>query len=227
MMYLNHKHKFIFIHVPKNGGSTIFKYFIENKIENSNPLADNSCWDHCPASYARGVIPDEFSTYYKFGIVRNPYDRFISAFFFREMFSIRKKIKYFRDRNCNLGYFNNLSIGETREHIKKLFIPEYLDKPSSYQNVPGSQYIDEITPQHVFLCDKKDIIVNEVFKAETLDSNIPGILQKLNISINTPPTKRNVGYKPPYDKSLLFDEELRERVYNFYKEDFEIFNYAK
>lgn len=75
---INHKHKFLFLHLPKTGGTSINKFF-NDKFDNNERdfghpyLSDYKC--------------DNFDDYFKFTIVRNPYDRLVSAFFYMKKYS--------------------------------------------------------------------------------------------------------------------------------------------
>lgn len=83
---ISHKHKFIFIHIPKTGGTSI-----------EEALHDESCqllageWDygrvrHAPLNHltlqeladSGLVTPAQINAYFKFCFVRNPWDRLIS-----------------------------------------------------------------------------------------------------------------------------------------------------
>jgi len=86
---ISHKHRFIFIHIPKTGGTSI-----------EEALRDETCqllpgeWDrgrvrHTPlnhltlqevADYAI-LTPAQFKSYFKFCFVRNPWDRLVSEIF--------------------------------------------------------------------------------------------------------------------------------------------------
>lgn len=83
---ISHQHKFIFIHIPKTGGTSI-----------EEALRDESCqllagaWDYTRARHAplnhltlqeladSGLVtPAQINAYFKFCFVRNPWDRLIS-----------------------------------------------------------------------------------------------------------------------------------------------------
>ena len=93
-MLISHKHKWIFIHVPKNGGSTatsaLHEYTevegaeykeLELKGKFKNDKIDPNFFQHDTAT----VIKEKFNaqgldydSYFKFGIVRNPFSRIVS-----------------------------------------------------------------------------------------------------------------------------------------------------
>lgn len=93
-MLISHKHKWIFVHVPKNGGSTITSALQEYAdVEGAeyhelvlghkfkNDKIDANFFQHDTAT----VIKEKFNgqgldydSYFKFGVVRNPMDRLVS-----------------------------------------------------------------------------------------------------------------------------------------------------
>jgi hypothetical protein len=91
-MPVSHKLRTIFVHVPKCAGSSITAALRELDpdlafVGLAPPdvlAATNRRWlHHLPASYLREVLPpDVWASYFKFGFVRNPYDRVVSGFFY-------------------------------------------------------------------------------------------------------------------------------------------------
>ena len=64
-----HEYKTIFIHIPKNAGTSIKHYFSDNVEE---PFKHRTIYD------IKKQYPDLYKNYKKFAIVRNPYDRMVS-----------------------------------------------------------------------------------------------------------------------------------------------------
>lgn len=69
---VSNKHKFIFVHIPKTAGVTIssilddYCTLDEKKKHNMNPHGQRN----------------QISRYFKFCFVRNPWDRFLSCYFY-------------------------------------------------------------------------------------------------------------------------------------------------
>lgn len=94
-------HKLLFVHIPKTGGQSIIKFILKNlttnvniddnieyglKLNKEHTLAGPSHYHHLFLSeyIDNKILPTEdIENYYKFTILRNPYDRFISAFSFQ------------------------------------------------------------------------------------------------------------------------------------------------
>ena len=74
MSVINTKRKFVWIWVPKNAGSTIYRKMREYEVEAGTP------GDHTPLS-ALNMAYGPLDDYYKWAFVRNPYTRLASAYF--------------------------------------------------------------------------------------------------------------------------------------------------
>jgi chondroitin 4-sulfotransferase 11 len=61
---------FIFIHIPKTGGSSIVQALLKSDSR------------HIPVSEYLRANPQKFRRYFKFSFVRNPFDRLVSSFHF-------------------------------------------------------------------------------------------------------------------------------------------------
>ena len=92
-----HEHDLLFVHIPKTGGTSIEKKFnIEKCYDNcygSEELvfpAKNTIFSqqHYTPDLIKDLYENWFNNYKKFTIVRNPYTRAISEYFFRNHVSI-------------------------------------------------------------------------------------------------------------------------------------------
>ena len=93
-MLISHKHKWIFIHVPKNGGSTVASALIEyadlegaeykelnlgHKFKSDK--VDANFFQHDTATVIKEKFNEQgldYDSYFKFGIVRHPLSRLVS-----------------------------------------------------------------------------------------------------------------------------------------------------
>jgi len=73
MPFVDHKNKFVFVHIPKCGGRSIKKVF-DLKLHDHYGLSELGfkSTDYCPELVAEDL--------FKFAFVRNPWDRFVSAY---------------------------------------------------------------------------------------------------------------------------------------------------
>lgn len=138
--------------------------------------------------------PDVWNSYFKFAIVRNPYDRFVSfcAYMQREDLSFEKQ-----------------ALSRMKEMI---------------QNKAMHQRI-LFRPQYEFITDSAmELMVNFVGRYEQLQTAYQHICTQLHIpSAKLPKVNRSV-HKPYTD---YYDEELRQRVFEFYRKDFELLGYSE
>ena len=81
-MFINHKHKFIFIHIPKNAGTSIRNSF---QIEGYDKKVVNKPYPHNSCSEIKTYCGDlTWETFYKFAVIRNPYERMVSYYHFHK-----------------------------------------------------------------------------------------------------------------------------------------------
>lgn len=93
---ISHEHKCIFIHVPRTAGTSIEIAFIGEDMWKSHPNEK-----HITASQAKDIYSEYWDNYFKFSIVRNPWDRVISLYHFKAF----RNINFIADKS--LLYFLN------------------------------------------------------------------------------------------------------------------------
>lgn len=107
-MPVSKKHKFKFIHIPKTGGSSIEVIFDLQHEENLFVPRFTHQIERCmfaPQHFPHSVVntfKPECKDYFSFTIVRNPYTRIISEYFY-----INKNFEGRNARNFNEGDFND------------------------------------------------------------------------------------------------------------------------
>jgi len=83
---ISHKHRFIFVHAGRTGG-TSFERIAGQDVTNDERTKHlgNTDFDgkHLGFQYYQRAFPSEFKTFFKFTIVRNPFDRLVSQWFWR------------------------------------------------------------------------------------------------------------------------------------------------
>lgn len=218
---ISHELKFIFLHIPKSAGSSITWFLRDmssdqislNKDKNhrlymdvhvfNKELADKGqCakyFEHIMYNNAKHLSLNEYkqfygnhivNSYFKFTVVRNPYDRVLSGYFF-----------WYVDKNNFNGIFD--------KHIFKKMILVQLPRQIDFvdESVHVVKYENLIT-------DLNDI---EFFKQKGITfDNLP----ELNKTTNEK-NKEKINYHK------YLDTELKKYIYEYYKLDFELFNYPK
>ena len=84
---INHKHKFVFIHIPKTGGTSIESIFIDNANIKDVPGKHSMVSD---------IDSELLKNYYTFTFVRNPWDRMVSYYKFR----IKRSFNMYNHGDC-------------------------------------------------------------------------------------------------------------------------------
>lgn len=203
-MIISHKHKFIFIAVPKTGTHTIRNilrpFLDDNDIEQCSLFEHKKSpfeafqqvnHGHFTAQQIKEQVGDDiWNSYYKFAFVRNPYDRFLSAYFFLNR----------RKGNANRLHTNRLK--------------------NFHQNLTKRGRTIHIKPQHDYLCDSNDeIMVDYVGTVEKFDESVKVVLDKLGLNV---PEYENKNVNKHID---FCDDEYVEFINKEYAKDFECFGY--
>ena len=198
-MVVCHEKKCIFIHIPKTGGTSI-EQFIKDYDKNNLlfiGVRNNRSLQHLTGFQLMKLIPNIYKKYYKFSIVRNPYDKLLSEYYWNP---------------SNIGYKSGKS---KKDFLKK--VSEIIKNKKYYDDI----YNDHLIPQYYFIFYKNKLIVNELFKYEDLEWVSNYLKKKLKIFRNFPYLNKNDIEKEGWT------EEEKEIIYDLYKDDFLYFGYTK
>lgn len=192
--------KIIFIHVPKTAGTTIEAslglFNSDNLYDMKGKLPGNlTTRQHLYGSEIVKSINVDATDYYKFSVVRNPFDRLVSAFYFihnqRNMY-IPTAIKHMSFEDF-IRYSFNMDAIE-----RKYIFDGHLELQSKYIDIENV----------------------EVFKFENISNCFDTLNVKFGPLVFEHYLKTNHRQWQEY-----YTSELMQLVYNFYKEDFERFDY--
>ena len=152
-MPISREYKIIFLHVPKTGGTTIESLLgiteLENLcsyrwnteqfdfIEKHKHLSDSYNIHYEPQHYTidiiKALVPD-YSTYFKFVFVRNPYTRILSEYFWSTGLKIDEYTAFnsieFHDW-CSL-FLEKIDLSHKEPQVK--YFDETLDFVGKYEN---------------------------------------------------------------------------------------------
>jgi len=81
---INHKHKCIFIHIPRTAGTSI-----ELGISGAPNNSHHYKYKHLIASYAKEIYAKYWDDYFKFSFIRNPWSRIVSMNKFPNFYGVK------------------------------------------------------------------------------------------------------------------------------------------
>tara|TARA_S200002703_G_scaffold153884_1_gene155947 strand:+ start:308 stop:919 length:612 start_codon:yes stop_codon:yes gene_type:complete len=198
---INNKHKFIFIHIPKCGGTSIENSF--RKIAANKPngydgkvggfLQHLTCSEILHHNF---LTKQDFDKHYKFAFVRNPFSRCVSEYTWR--------IKKYGN------WSNNFQVS-FKDFVKR----NYRWQERSFEQ--------HMKPQIEFTHDADmNLMVDYVGRFENLQQDFDNICDKIGIPQQRLPhdNKSNDKYYTEY-----YDDETRQIVAEKYAQDIDNFGY--
>lgn len=209
-MLISHKHKFIFVHVPKVAGTSMRQALRRSSFQPHklpwNRLLKKvnilSAWPykshhafhkhHVRAYELRNEFSaDVFDTYYTFGFVRNPWDRVVSLY------------NYIRRRPKHPHYSAVRTLPDFKAYVNYVAQNSY-------------------PAQAEFLCDDSNsLLVDFVGRYENLTTDFAAVCQKIRISANLP--HKNASVRVDY--RTAYNDRTREIVGQVFRRDIELFGY--
>jgi hypothetical protein len=205
-------HRLIFIHIPKTAGTTIGmkinklpqKKFWEQLLLNGYDEKKNKHLQHFTymdlLEYCSSKKYD-VNKFTFFAVVRNPFDRIISDFYFS---------------------FNTVLKTPIRETDLDLLQKKFADFLDDFLSDNGNKFDYHEVPQYKYLIDEKGEIPSKIkiFKFETLAQDFETLgIGKLDIHINMAKNKK-------YNYRDYFNDVTYKKVLDFYREDFIRFGYS-
>ncbi len=186
----------LFIHVPKVAGSSIFEALYGQEGR------------HHPSYLYRYVNGRKYDAYFKFGFVRNPWDRLVSAYHYLSQGG--KRGVGTKDHNWFLA-----NIAQYRDFEQ--FVHEWVNEANIRTGV-------HFIPQSYFLCDPEsgEVMVDFVGRYETLARDFEHVRSRLGsqaeLAVRNPSSRGS--YRDYYTPDMI------EIVAKAYATDTGTFNYG-
>jgi len=200
-MIVSHKKKFVFIHIPRTGGTSIRKcigHFNEIPIwlhkSKLGKQTDQRLEKHVKAHTLFSVI-GSYNDYFKFGFVRNPWDWMLSIYLL-----IKKDKADPRNKMANQVNF--------KEFVKIFY--EY--DPKVYPARDG---------QYSYLYSSNRQLVDFIGRFERLKQDFEKVCSKIGITANLP--RINSTTHDHYRN--YYDRYSRLLVAEMFSKDIEVFRY--
>lgn len=197
MSVVNHSSKLIFIHIPKTGGSSIERLaFVGGKGHDTL------------AEIKRRTPPEIYQTYFKFGIVRNPWARLVSAYCYFEQMTIFHK------------WYRVPANRITRRRIKA-----YLSCTDFLERFQLSDFCGDIhfIPQHRFVkVEEGSVGLDFVGRLEQLEDDWRKICERIGHQYAPLPHKNSTNHR---DYRSYYNDKTAEHIAKQYEEDIKLFGY--
>lgn len=206
---ISKKYNCIFVHIPKNGGSSI-----EDMIwPPTHKRTEQDLWmgfvkpfynkyqtgglQHLFASQIKQEVGDTFfDQAFIFTMVRNPWDKAVSQFTYMQK----------------------------REDLRKfLGMPEHCEFAQYLELITHKAHVQWEPQYKFFLDDHGESLVSEVFRFENFETDVARIMDRLGVKFtNILHAKKSsrVHY------SQYYNEESKEMVADIYAKDISLLNYA-
>jgi len=192
---ISNKHKVIFVHINKTGGTSIESLFSDKSL----------CSDQQSLKEIKCKIPEKkWDDFFKFSFVRNPWDRMVSEYFFRKE-SHKVNPKYW---HCPKNLRIDLNIS-----FKEWLLEDH--------DEPHSEFLRFQSQINWLIDDNNKIAVDFIGRFENLEKDIKHVTDSLSININFPHfNKMNRNHY-----SLYYDKDTIEIVRKRHQEDIDLFKY--
>lgn len=197
---ISHRHELIFVHIARTGGSTIEHLFDGADWWNVNPNEK-----HIPAEVGKKLYYPYWHKYYKFSIVRNPFDRIRSAFKYADHYGLTLNSNGEIEMDKYKEYWNYPFLCEGNRFTPiKVYDPRNLNLKTgqAYENLIGE-------------------CLDDVFLYEELDSLILDLREKYKNLY--PLTQRYQVSTSPWPKLSSKSIELIREIHHY---DFDTYGYS-
>lgn len=203
---ISHRKRFIFVHIPKTGGSSVAHALRRHGILLQYPQNwDSIYFKHAHASDLKRMMGDEFERYFRFTVVRNPWDWAVSSYAF--------------NRGMHLPFLRHTDLQETG------WIPEF---SRDWAFKPWLRWwLDTVAPrQSTMITDAAGaLLVHQVIRFEELSRLFPRLCLRLRVwPRRLPHVNQTAGRDGGYQ--AYYDEESRGWIAESFAEDIRRFGYG-
>ena len=202
--------KIIFVHIPKTAGQSVTNYFLKNLGESFTltlpelGLTENLDLNlQGPQNHHHMFLNEyvdlgyltenEISSYFKLCVLRNPFERFISSFYYNRL---HKKFSY---RTFIDKVLPRRTVGYERTDLYRHFCPQVNYINSQYANIDKFFVIDD---------NFNKTFTNYFFTNYSFEGNLDRDINKTKV-------------RP--DKIIPLDNVIKSKLTKIYKDDFKLY----
>jgi len=197
---ISHKYKFIFVHVPKTGGTSIMTAL------RSFDLRGEGHYTLDEIKKNNNISSFQAQQYYKFAVIRNPWDIVVSNYHYSRM----KKSFWHSDENTTRYELHpdyELSSRINFSEYVKLLVENKLNH--HFSMVPQVHWIDET--------------LNSLIRFENLENDFSKVCRQIGLG-DVALEKINPSRHQHY--SEYYDNLSRDLIYDYFLQDIKQFNYT-
>jgi len=209
MLYIHHKEPKFLVMVNLKCMSRSFKVVVKENYPDANPRYS---W-----MYPEIKSENDLSDYYKFGVVRNPYDRVVSSFESKINKDWKNDFHNIHSEIFNYFNFEKTSPDEKQNFLNNLTFKKFTKfiRENAFSN-------EHIIPQFLlYINGKGGLYLNDIFKLEEISTWRSKLKSKLNVNI---PHKNKTNRDRDYKKWYSYRSKII--VKSVYRRDLELFNYT-
>jgi hypothetical protein len=230
-MILSHTHKFIFICSGKVGTTSM--------EEALRPLQEGAEYDfgspeaaivakHIPPAILKGALPEKiWNEYFKFVFVRNPWDWFISQWFYNSLSAAEARAARPSRRRRALQAVRRSApasgpsplVRSEGDELRVEDVDRVFDVLKLFKGLPGRDSLYQ--SNWVYDMDGR-VMVDYVGRYETLAADFDEILRHLDLDLSLP----RLNTTDHRDYRSYYSAETRERVGELWAVDVENFGYT-
>jgi hypothetical protein len=207
---ISHKHKCIFIHIPKSAGTSVERF-----LRDVDP--------DIPAKVLRkrgfSRFLNDHLDYYVFSFVRNPYSRFVSAWKWGELkFSKEGDLPFYKkERSVSFREYVLLTTDLDYRKDNQNLWSEY----DEYHTLPQFEFFPHLNGGHYFT-DKisPDFTCGFIGRFENLQKDFGKVCFDIGIQeFKLPHAYNSKTFRQDFD----WTDTLKSKVFSYYKKDFDLF----
>ncbi len=190
----------VFVHIPKTGGSTVTTllkrdHLLSRRVNERHPQDE----ERATISGLLKLVGDEADDYYKFAFVRNPWDRFVSAYHY----VCQRRPDLTEVSDC--GSFDEFMATFARDPDRFLKIRYFI-------------------PQSYFLTARSgEMPIDFIGRFERFDDDLKVVMKQLGLRRSTVRHRKKTARSDYRD---YFDDDSRDVVAQAYARDIELFGYS-